>query len=778
MIRVYPKKRTFIFLMDTVESSNIKDVLFSKDTISNLNKKLLEKFNLNDINKDSKKKVIDLLIKNMKTVYRALDLKKITKKNFNSIFAQYNKACLDQTSAELGRAEMLQNIQPDASQLKQKRDFESNPNSGNKIMERPKGVSNKSLNQSNFLYPPGMNTENKNRLDSKFDNLFKPIVDNVDDNYKFNQYQYGRGGEDFTQKLDQFMSERTNESAIPKRPSTPDFLKPIQTSSRQEMPQNERKQNQNQNQNLIPGGGINAPMPVKRNGGKPNFSQEIPKDEFDTAFMSANENDADLYNINNIDKPMDIPNIEEDSRPFEQRLKSLEMDRSNVAMHKEPKNKINFQDPNLIMDDDLIPDYQPKSIDEIRREKTISQRDSKDFSRNELDDRRKQMMEPRERDIENDPRRNQKLDLEKEFKRRELENNSRRQDENNSRRQDENNYKRRQMEEISSTKIQDTTEEEELRQQGRVLSEETFSNSKSEMKSNINMRKVEAALKKLTKVTPVDDKEIIELKKENELLKKKLNDNDKFDFIKKELTQDFQRLSEKEKNIAEKEEEMEVLLKKYNYIYGIKNIQMDISPSIPKNDYVHHFDLVKNIIGIKLMSYSIPQPRYNIEENKNNLFKISVDGEEKEFVLKTGKYKIEDVLAILANKSGLNFKLNFEEKVEISSEKNFDIIPTALSNEVLGLINPCSNENNYVAEKTWDLRIEDKIYLFINNIEEKMPLAVLYVGNQAVQQFRFEEPISINCLELHFKDSKARPYNFYNLSYNLNLQLELSEPSN
>ena len=60
------------------------------------------------------------------------------------------------------------------------------------------------------------------------------------------------------------------------------------------------------------------------------------------------------------------------------------------------------------MYDDLIPDYQPKSIDEIRREKTISQRETRDFSRNELDDRRKQMMEPRGRDIENDPRRNQK----------------------------------------------------------------------------------------------------------------------------------------------------------------------------------------------------------------------------------------------------------------------------------------------------------------------------------------------------------------------------------
>ena len=85
--------------MDTVENNNfepskIKDILFSKDTISTLNKKLLEKFNLNEINKDSKRKVIDLLIKNMKTVYRALDHKKINQKNFNSILALFSEISL------------------------------------------------------------------------------------------------------------------------------------------------------------------------------------------------------------------------------------------------------------------------------------------------------------------------------------------------------------------------------------------------------------------------------------------------------------------------------------------------------------------------------------------------------------------------------------------------------------------------------------------------------------------------------------------------------------
>ena len=61
----------------------ISDTFFSKENISTLNKRLLEKNNLAEINKEGKKKIIDLLIKNMKTVYKSIDLKKINKKNFD-----------------------------------------------------------------------------------------------------------------------------------------------------------------------------------------------------------------------------------------------------------------------------------------------------------------------------------------------------------------------------------------------------------------------------------------------------------------------------------------------------------------------------------------------------------------------------------------------------------------------------------------------------------------------------------------------------------------------
>jgi len=318
----------------------------------------------------------------------------------------------------------------------------------------------------------------------------------------------------------------------------------------------------------------------------------------------------------------------------------------------------------------------------------------------------------------------------------------------------------------------------------RMKTMEEMMTPKTNTNSQIDMKKVQMALDKLTKPKQLDNSELIELKKENDLLKKKVvefsdkNDKGNFDILKKELANDFQKLNEKDSMLAKKEEEMKLLLKKYNYLYGVRHIQMDISPGNPINDFDYEFEQVNNIIGLKLMSYSIPQARYNIEENKNNIFKIIVGGTMREAKINSGKYKIEDLITILANKTGLNFELNCEEKIEISQktgEEPFDIVQTPLSKDVLGFVSSCNNELKFIADKTWDLRIEDKIYLFINNIEESVPFAVLYLGNQAVQQFRFEEPINLNKLELVFKDSKGRPFNFYGLTYSLNIQLEINE---
>ena len=775
--------------MATLEVKNnfdtklVQNTLFSKDNISNLNKQILETYNLNDIDKPMKKKIIDILIKNMKTIYKKLDLKKIDNKNFKAIVAQFNKGSIGETGRELSKdEELLQMISPNSSQLKFKRDFNSNPNSGNKIMERPSSASNKNKNE--FLYPPDYTKQ----PDSRFDKLFKPIVDNVNEDYQFNQYQSKEDSGDYSKRFDSLMEERTNESHMSQRPPTPDFLKSVQTSTRT---QESFKQSSNKpnNQNM-------------KKGGKPDFTKAIPEDELNTGFLSANDNN-DLYDINNIDKPIMLELVE-DSRPFDQRLKSLQSERGSVSI-KASSEKINFQDPNLMGRDneiDQIPEYQPKTIEDIKNEKLEDSRRRQLNDRRQLDERQnfdgRTFQEGRGNPEERSNSHLVQLDERKHLEeRRNLE--ERRQ--LSERKQIEERRileERKQLDlerkllELEKKKLEamrpKINKQIDIKESVRSALNSPTQKSDSPTTRKIDMNKIQNMVKKITEQE--DSEEINILKDENEILKKKLSEIDdktKFDFVKKEIGNEFTKLNERELHVVKKEDELKVLLKKYNYLYGLRHIQMDISPQEASSNYIFEFNKISNITGVKLMSYSIPQPRYNIEENKNNIFKYIFNGETIEVELKTGKYKIEELLYNLTKKTNLIFDLNYEQKVDVKINikedsvdnldvNTFEIVSTPLSKEILGFTSECTNSNNYIADRTWDLRVEDKIYLFLDNIENTLPFAVLYLNNQAVQQFKFEEPIELDKLELTFKDSKGRLYNFYGLSYSINVQLEINDP--
>ena len=674
-------------------SEIILNKLLSNENLLSINEKLLAGLNLKETNKSNKEKIIEIIKKKMQLVSSKLQPSMINEKNFESIMDQFMKMSYKEATDQLSH-QKKSIAEPNASKLKFERDFNSIPNKGNKMMDRPIA---QNKNQGKFLYPPGFEQNaDISKPDPRFDKLFQPIVDNVDDNYKFNNYQSGRGGEQFNNTFEKLMSERDFETALPQRPPTPDFLKSVNTSGKG--PQESNMKNTR-----------SAPE-VRKKGGKPNFSQSIPEEELDTGFMSANDNN-DLYDINNIDKPVESMEFEEDHRPFAQRLKSLERDRTTVSTELVVINK----------EVDDIPDLQPKSIDEIRKEKE-----------------------------------------EKALK------------ERYQHRDDEEDMK------IEEQKQKYAAHLKLLKQQQQKEVDES-SDSDESPKPVINPLKIQEALKRLgIQKKEQSNNDLIELKKENKSLKKKLSETTGFDVFKKEIGTEFTKLQERELEIKKKEEEMGVLLKKYNFLYGLKQVQMDISPQNSPSKYVFNFNKIDNIHGIKLMSYSIPVPRYNIEEDKNNVLKIKIKDEITEIKLNSGKYKIDDLLSLLTKKSDFNFELNLEEKVEISGKEytEFDIIPTPLSTEVLGFTKEYTDDNSYEADKTWDLRIEDKIYLFINNIEEKIPFAVLYIGNQAVQQFKFDEPIELDNLEIEFKDSKGRPFNFYGLTYSINVQVEIAETNN
>ena len=694
----------------------IQDIFFSKENISGLNKKLLEKTHLNDIPKESKKQVIDLLIKNMKAVYKSIDAKRINKKNLDSIYQQFNNMCLAEAEKELKKNDVLSLIQPNASELKFKRDFDSNPNAGNKLMDRPAPSHDK------FLYPPGFANQ-RNVKDTRFDNLFKPIVDNVDENYAFNQYQYGKGSEDVGQRMDRLMSERDNETRLPNRPRTPDFLKPVET-------QPGRRNTGREDVN------------IPRNGGRPDFSKSVQHEE--GGFKSLNEDQGDLYDINNIDQHINIKEVREDNRSFAERLKSLQNERGSVNV---PQNRgkvdfttENFQDTyeqsgsmgERQKELEEIPDYEPKSVDQIRKEKEdelINKRLAINRSVEE-DSRRMQMSEPNRMNLQ---------DI-----------------------RSQSNMERN----IPSNMNRNT--------QSRPPVTQLLAANK-----NIDVRKIQDTLKKLGMV---EYSEVQHLINENNFLKSQMKNlspsgNNKVDNVRQDIAIEFEKLTEKDKLLSQKEEELKKLIKKYNHVYGISNVQLDISPSESKSIFKFEFEPINNVVGIKLMSYSIPQARYNIEDGKNNIFKIKHENELIELRVSSGKYGIEDLLRELNKKSELyKFTLNLEQKVQVTSDDAFDILNTSLSKEVLGFTNTCVGQNEYYADRLWDLRIEDKAYLYLNNIDDTTPFALLYQNNQGNYQFKFEEPTTIDNLELVFKDSKGRLYSFYGLNYSLNVQLEICNP--
>ena len=296
---------------------------------------------------------------------------------------------------------------------------------------------------------------------------------------------------------------------------------------------------------------------------------------------------------------------------------------------------------------------------------------------------------------------------------------------------------------------------------------------------NIDVRKIQDTLKKLGMV---EYSEVQHLVNENNFLKSQMktlssSGNNKVDNVRQDIAIEFEKLTEKDKILTQKEDELKKLIKKYNHVYGISNVQLDISPSESKSIFKFEFEPINNVIGIKLMSYSLPQARYNIEEGKNNVFKLKQENELIELKLSSGKYTIEELLRELNKKSDKYlFSLNLEQKVEIKSDDTFDILNTSLSKDVLGFTNTCVGQREYTADRLWDLRIEDKAYLYLNNIDDSTPFALLYPNNQGNYQFKFEDPTTIDNLELVFKDSKGRLYNFYGLNYSLNVQLEICNP--
>jgi hypothetical protein len=223
--------------------------------------------------------------------------------------------------------------------------------------------------------------------------------------------------------------------------------------------------------------------------------------------------------------------------------------------------------------------------------------------------------------------------------------------------------------------------------------------------------------------------------------------------------------------LKEENEKLILELQERPYESKKKNYQIEISPENSISNYRFNFMNPIKIIGIKLLNYSIPIKQFNIEENINNIFKYKIEDEIKDITLSTGFYNIEKIIEILNNQSDLIFELDMiTQKIKIKSELDFTIIKTNLSTINLGIYNEDTGKE-IIADNIYDLRIDNKVYLFLNNITTT-PFAILNPNNTIIEsETIFENEVVINYLDILFKDSNNNEVNFYNIKHYLNIQV-------
>jgi len=750
------------------EQTQIQNIFFAKDTISELNKVILQNQILQNLPRESKQEIIDILIKNMKLVYKNLDISKINQSNIQSIHTQFKKISLEQTINDINKHT---NYLKSPTDLKFQRDFTSNPNKGNKLMDRPESTkTNQSVKEPTLINTnPGLNF-NLNANTNSFDDAFKPMSDNLSmitepvktgtTQNVFNNYSSDKNIDDIKTRMQVVQQSRDHELSLKQqRPTTPDFLKSKKTSIKQEesltniMPQTKT--------NIIP----------QTHSGAPDF-KNMNSMHFNQDFSGLlNESNDNLYSLDNIDKPLVETEIFEDNSNFEDRLKKIQSERNNINVPKTQTNidftKSDFQQSQ----NNYQPPQQPQQPQQPQNNYQPSQQPQNNYQPPQQPQNNYQP--PQQQQPQNNYQPPQ---------------------------QQQNNYQPPQQQQNNYQPPQQQPPINNYQPQ----QQPPMNNNMAELKSSLKTLNINVPDKNniAQKIQEYQDK-IINLETQNteliELVNKlqnniNSNESEKLTQIKNQIATEFadltiknekidtlnSTLKLKEVQLTTKETSINELIAKYDYLFKSEYIQFEVSNTENKSTYTWPLELIKNIIGIKLMTYSIPLPRFNIEENKNNIFSFKLNGQEHSITLSTGKYTIDELITILNQKikqinETLSISINVEQKTIFESSNTEDtiiIINTMLSKENLGFLVNIENKNIQISDKCWDLRIDNKVYLYLNNLSEDIPFGILYFNGTAVSQFKFEKPFNLNNLEIVFKDSYGMPYNFHNLPHSLTFLIE------
>ena len=766
------KKKLNLYIMTEQNYSKqdmLKNKFFSKDLIASLNKVVQQQINVPNLSRDAKQDIVNTLVKNMKTVYKQIDLNTVTGNNIDKVFDQFKKYSLNYTISDLKSTTMATSPMVSAADHKFQRDFTSNPNPGNRVMDRPESTkaTPSSLNQK------VQNIEQRRKdnsfqgissdmtYDSNLDQAFRPIIDDIaEQQNSFNNYNTDK--KDISSRMESVQQMRQTEVTRNNRPPTPDFLKSKKTNP---------DKNNNDMRQIVK---TNTSNTMSNNSGQPDF-QNADSSQFNQGFMGLSNDmkGEDLFSLDNIDKPLVEGEIEEDKSSFEDRLKRLQSDRTNIGPMP-PQQNIDFTKP---------------------AEDLMSQAKMMEQQRNNMIPRKEQFNNTSQETI---------------VSRRETQSNNSNQDmmvsrrESNSqpdmmvsRRESNNMVSRRE----SNNSNQDMVMRDANPNQEMMVSRRDGPNNKlAELKNSMKANNIEVKedIQRLEMMRSL----ISKLEEENQRLKDRLstdnNESARINELKEQIANEFSDLTKKnedldnkyqmmnlkESELLKKETDVKQLITNYDYLFKTNQVQMEVTNQYNSSSYIWPINNGKttsyNVTGLKLMSYSLPTPRFNIEENKNNCLSLKVnDANTINVEVETGKYSIEELISILDSKlkesdNSLSILLNSQQHIIIESNdstKELTIISTVLSRTNLGFINVVTS-NRLVSDNSWDLRIEDKVYLYLNNISEDVPFGILYFNGMSICQFKFQSPFMLDKLDIMFKDSKGNKYNFYNLSHTLNILLD------
>jgi hypothetical protein len=786
-------------------TEKIQNMFFGKETISNLNKILLQQPKLQNLTRENKQELVNILIKNMKMVYKSMDTSKINNTNFTSIFDQFKKYSISETLEEYNK----KNSQV-STDIKFQRDFNSYPTTGNKMMERPSSskstpsnlnqkvqIIEKKRQEQKKMDNPFANFEsNMLNQESSLDDAFKPMINDLENS--FNNYTSGRTG-DIDSKMSELQQIRQmDEGGRTKRPTTPDFLKSKKTNpDKVSETNNAIRETSRESSN--------------NKGGKVDFTN-VKSSEFNNSFNGlANDIGGDLFSLDNIDKPLIDMEIPEDTASFDERLKRLTSERDNMKSNVAQQGSIDFTSENFVKSDNMnsnaIPSknqYEENSPYESSAEQSPINKNQQIQTRNQQQNQQHIMKEQmikeqmmKEHMIKEQMMKEQmmKEQIRKQIMKEQI-----------------------MKEQIMKEQIMKEQIMKEQIMKEQIMKEPTLSITKQIEEKRMKAKQIEMQIQEHER-REIEQQKLIQQKMQQKMQQKKIEETQKIQKAeieqkhKRQLTpQQLQQLQKRrlQKQLQEIEElerlqrekpkkivsEMEVyeptrvndLLRENNelkmYIERIKKekeiellkpqyIQMEVTNLENKSSYVWKLqEPLNNVTGIKLISYSIPETKFNIEENKNNILKFNINNKEIKINIATGKYTIEELINIINSKSDIKLSLTNEQKIKMEYENEFDIISTYLSKENFGFLKDNSNSNNYISDRAWDLRIDNKVYLYLNNLSDTIPFGILRCNSDSISEFKFQEPYNLDKLNIYFKDSRGFDYNFYNLSHNLSFLIE------